>query len=73
MPTVEELREKQTELASAYHDTFRSESGQKVLKDLKAQFYDSDLLNRSSEHNTMYNLGLRDAVRYILEKLEGDE
>lgn len=73
MSTIGELKEKHIELVTAYRDVFKSEAGQKVLKDIREQFYDSDLLNRSSEHNTMYNLGLRDTVRYILEKLEGDE
>lgn len=62
--------EKEKERITAYRDAFKSEAGQKVIKDLKQRFYDVDLLNKHSPHNTHYNLGMRDTVRHILETLE---
>lgn len=58
------------ERLTAYQQVFDSEAGQQVLKDLHEQFYDVDLLNKTSAHATHYNLGLRDVVRYINEMLE---
>lgn len=68
--SLPDIRQREIDRVQAYKDTFKSESGQKVLKDLNAMFYDADLLDRTSAHNTNYNLGLRDVVRHIQETLE---
>lgn len=73
MPTKTEIvskyKESEKERIESYKQAFTSEAGSVVLADLRERFYDTGLLSREQPHLTHYNLGLRDAVRYIIETL----
>lgn len=55
--------------ARAYPAVFATPDGALVLADLRAQFYDGDMLPTDA-HQAAMMLGARQVVRYILDSIE---
>ena len=66
MPELPKLNQEELERREAYQIFFDTESGQRIMADLKERYYDANLLVRTSTNSTLYNLGMRDVVRYLM-------
>lgn len=55
---------------AVYKRLFNSPDGKIVLEDLEERFFNEELFIKGDSHSTTYNVGLRDAVRYIKSSIE---
>lgn len=52
-----------------YKSVFNSPTGEKILADLSARFYDIPSYTQNDPHQTSFNEGKRAVIRYVLTKL----
>ena len=66
------MTEQQIALSMAYKNTFDSEHGQKVLKDLerKCMYKRTGIYQSNSQRQTDFNLGLHEVILYIHQEIE---
>lgn len=62
-----------SKIAQQYNRTFETPTGEAVLHDLRAQFYDVPRLADSDPHSTVVRAAQRDVVQYILDLVDGRE
>lgn len=57
-------------ISAEYRNTFKTPAGEKVLADLRSEFYDVNMVLAGSADGVLMAAGAHSVVHYILEMLE---